>query len=275
MNGTGSLRKMAVVHGNPVEYALRLDDREVPINAALGKRISIHFDGEIYCINCGRKTKKSYSQGHCFPCSQRLASCDMCIVRPNTCHYHEGTCREPDWGDANCMQPHVVYLANSSGLKVGITRRSQIPTRWIDQGAAAALPIVAASTRRIAGLLEVALARHVSDKTDWRRMLRGQPEPVDLAARRDELLDQCAADLGAVQQQFGQDAFAILKDEAALDIAYPVTSYPVKVRSVTLDKLPTIEGALHGIKGQYLILDNAVMNIRRHAGYKIRWQTEN
>ena len=269
MNETGHLRKMAVTLADPVAYGLRLDDATHDLAASIGRRVELRFTGVIHCINCGRKTAKSYNQGYCYPCSQRLARCDMCIVRPNTCHYHEGTCREPDWGEANCMQPHVVYLANSSGLKVGVTRRNQVPTRWIDQGAAAALPIIAVSTRRLAGLIEVVLARQVSDKTDWRRMLRGAPEPCDLPTRRDELLASCAGDLDALKSEFGADAFSPLADEAVVEINYPVTAYPAKVRSLTLDKVPEIASELVGIKGQYLIFEAGVMNVRRHAGYHV------
>ncbi|MEO1034156.1 MAG: DUF2797 domain-containing protein [Pseudomonadota bacterium] len=273
MSNTGNLRKMPVELADPVRYQLLLGETHIDVNPSIGKRVRLEFLGEINCINCGRKTKKSYSQGHCFPCSQRLARCDMCIVRPDTCHYHLGTCREPDWGDANCMQPHVVYLANSSGVKVGITRRSQIPTRWIDQGAAGALPIAAARTRRIAGLIEVALARHVNDKTDWRRMLRGEPEAVDLAAKRDALYEATSDDLDDLNREFGAESLVRLSDHDAVSIRYPVEEYPVKVRSLTLDKVPAIESELVGVKGQYLIFAAGVMNIRRHAGYKIAWHT--
>lgn len=265
----GLVRKMRVGHENPVRYAMRLDDHEVPLNDAIGRDLRMNFAGEINCIACGRSIRKSFSQGHCFPCSQRLASCDLCIVRPETCHFHKGTCREPEWGEANCMQPHVVYLANSSGVKVGITRRTQLPTRWIDQGAAAALPIFSASTRRVSGLVEVAIAAHVSDKTDWRRMLKGEPEPQDLAARRDELLQLCSDRLDEIRDEFGASAFTALSDDDAIDFRYPVLEHPEKVRSLNFDKSATIEGTLQGIKGQYLILDSGVVNMRRHAGYRI------
>lgn len=265
----GLVRKMRVAHESPIRYALRLDDTEVPLNEAIGHDLRMTFGGEINCIACGRATRKSFSQGHCFPCSQRLASCDLCIVRPETCHFHKGTCREPEWGEANCMQPHVVYLANSSGVKVGITRRTQLPTRWIDQGATAALPVFGASTRRISGLIEVAIAAHVSDKTDWRRMLKGDPAPQDLALRRDELLELCRDRLAEIRGEFGADSFTALPDDNAIDFRYPVLKHPEKVRSLNFDKSATIEGTLQGIKGQYLILDSGVVNMRRHSGYRI------
>lgn len=133
----GALSKMtARLESNaPVQYAFRLDDREVAVNPLIGRPLRLEYLGSIFCTHCGRKTKKSFSQGYCYPCFTRLAQCDSCIVSPEKCHYEQGTCREPEWGERFCMTDHVVYLANSSGVKVGITRASQIPTRWIDQGA--------------------------------------------------------------------------------------------------------------------------------------------
>lgn len=264
----GPLRKMRTELSDPVRYALPLGDSEFVLDDALGQALKLRFTGKIECINCSRSIKKSYNQGFCFPCSQRLASCDMCILKPETCHYHLGTCREPEWGEANCLRPHVVYLANSSGLKVGITRLEQVPTRWIDQGAASALPILAASTRRLSGLLEVAIAQHVSDRTDWRAMLKGPPEPRELAVERDRLLAACESELDAIRREFGADSFEILASEVT-DIHYPVREYPIKVRSMNFDKLPEIEGTLLGIKGQYLILEQGVINMRRHGGYHL------
>ncbi len=127
-------------HDSPVSYLLPLDDELIPVNQFIGKALSLTFQGEIHCIECGRKTRKSYNQGYCFPCFKSLASCDMCIMKPETCHYQQGTCRQPEWGETHCFQDHYVYLANSSAIKVGITRGTQIPTRWIDQGASQALP---------------------------------------------------------------------------------------------------------------------------------------
>jgi hypothetical protein len=193
----------------------------------------------------------------------------MCIVKPERCHYDQGTCREPKWGDAHCMQPHVVYLANSSGLKVGITREGQIPTRWIDQGAAAALPIMRVQTRLQSGLVEVALAQHVSDRTDWRAMLRGDPVAQDLAARRDDLLAASEGELARIRHRFGAQALQPLPDADPLELRYPVLQYPDKIRPLNLDKTPVVQGRLQGIKGQYLILDSGVLNVRKFTGYKI------
>ena len=146
---SGSLRKMRAVLSDPVDYFLVLDETEVPLNEILGCNIKLEFHGLIHCIYCGRKTSKSFNQGYCFPCFRKLARCDLCIVSPEKCHYHEGTCREPKWGQENCMTEHVVYLSITSGLKVGITRSTQVPTRWIDQGATQAQPIFIVSKETI------------------------------------------------------------------------------------------------------------------------------
>ena len=265
----GALSKMRAELGEPVAYRLPLGDGELDLAPLVGHTLTLRFEGEIRCSHCGRLTKKSYSQGHCFPCSQRLAACDLCIVRPERCHYHEGTCREPEWGDAHCMQPHFVYLSNTSGLKVGITRAGQIPTRWIDQGATQALPIAEVATRQAAGFVEVALAGHVADKTDWRRMLRGSAEPRDLRAEAERLLGDCAGELEAVRARFGGDAFRLLPEAAPVSLEYPVLAYPDKIRSLNFDRQPEVSGRLLGIKGQYLIFDAGVINVRKFTAYVV------
>ena len=267
---SGILSKMRVSldESGGVLYHARLADDELSLNEAIGKAITITHLGNINCTYCGRKTKKSYSGGYCYPCSQNLAQCDLCIVRPHTCHYHLGTCREPGWGEAHCMQPHIVYLANSSGLKVGITRHTQIPTRWIDQGAQAAIPILQTSSRYLAGLIEKCLSNELSDKTDWRKMLRGEPESVDLVQKRAELLGSVEEAISQAQQKTsGEVTFS---DAKPLHIKYPVLTYPVKVKSYNLDKTPVVEDTLKGIKGQYLIMEEGVINLRKYTGYDIQ-----
>ncbi|MCK5001746.1 MAG: DUF2797 domain-containing protein [Gammaproteobacteria bacterium] len=260
---------MKVELSSPVSYQLIIGDELVNMNDLIGKNISLQYSGEINCIACGRKTNKSYGQGHCYPCFRDLASCDMCIMKPETCHYDAGTCREPEWGEQHCMQAHYVYLANSSGVKVGITRGTQIPTRWIDQGAGQALPIFNVATRLQSGLLEVELKNHVSDRTDWRKMLKGDPEPIDLAEVRDRLVAESSAVIEELKQRFGNDAIEFLPDAEQVEIQYPVENYPEKIKSFNFDKQEKIEGVLLGIKGQYLILDTGVLNIRKFSGYNI------
>ena len=269
----GNLRKMraTLAEDGVARYELPCGEAHVPFNELLGRRIRLAYSGEINCIHCGRKTKKSFNQGYCYPCFKRLAQCDSCIVKPETCHYHAGTCREPEWGEAHCMTDHVVYLANTSGLKVGITRGTQVPTRWIDQGATEALPILRVPDRLSSGLAEAIFARHVADKTAWQRNLKGPGEDIDLAAARDKLLDDCQRELRELEAENGPGAWNLIADVPATPITYPVLEYPVKVRSMTFDKLPDVEGVLKGIKGQYLILDTGVINMRRHAGYRVEF----
>jgi Protein of unknown function (DUF2797) len=275
----GNILKMQTTLGDsakdqPVQYQLPIGDELLAMNERIGQTIQLSYQNEIHCVACGRKTNKSFGQGHCFPCFRSLASCDMCILKPETCHYAEGTCREPEWGEANCFIPHYVYLANSSGIKVGITRGTQMPTRWMDQGAGQALPIFQVANRLQSGLLEVVLKQHVSDRTDWRKMLKGDAQPLDLKSIRDDLIDRCSAEIEALKNEQGMDenGESLIKviDEQVVDIKYPITEYPEKVKSLNFDKQANIEGALMGIKGQYLILDTGVLNIRKFSGYNIQ-----
>lgn len=253
----------------PVYYQMILGEQQIAMNPLIGESIQLTYAGEIRCQNCQRLTKKSYSGGFCFPCSQKLAQCDLCFMKPELCHFAQGTCREPEWGVQVCMQDHIVYLANSSGIKVGITRISQIPTRWLDQGATQALPIFRVSSRYHSGLMEVIFKNYVSDRTDWRKMLRGPAEPIDLGEQRDRLQATCADEIKLLQQQLGEAAITPLTGEKVLEITYPVTQYPQKISSLNFDKTPEIAGKLLGIKGQYLMMDNGVLNIRKFNGYQI------
>lgn len=265
----GNLQKMHTTLASPVVYQLPIGDERVTLNDLIGSPLTLRFVSEINCIHCGRKTSKSFSQGYCYPCFKSLAQCDMCIVKPETCHYHTGTCREPDWAEQHCLQDHYVYLANSSGLKVGITRGSQIPTRWMDQGASSALPIFKARERLVSGRLEVILKQHIADKTDWRKMLKGEPDAVELGQRRDALVDTCRAELQALEKELGSDGFSFLASESPVLIDYPVQAYPEKIKAHNFDKSAEVSGILQGIKGQYLMLDSGVLNIRKFGGYLV------
>ncbi|MCB1841694.1 MAG: DUF2797 domain-containing protein, partial [Halioglobus sp.] len=234
-----------------------------------GRSLRLVYAGEIHCIHCGRKTSKSFNQGYCYPCFKRLAQCDTCIMKPELCHFHLGTCREPEWGATHCMIEHVVYLANTSGIKVGITRGSQVPTRWMDQGATQARPIFRVDSRLHSGLVETLFSRHIADKTNWRTMLKGDAEPCDLESVRRQLMAECAEELAALQQTHGLQAISELVDAPEVSIRYPVLEYPKKVASFNLDKDPLVEGTLIGIKGQYLMFDTGVINMRKYGGYQL------
>ncbi|MEQ9465111.1 MAG: DUF2797 domain-containing protein [Haliea sp.] len=265
----GALRKMKTRLQSPVSYEMVLGEARVPLNALLGQSLQLEFLGAINCIHCDRATSKSFNQGYCYPCFRRLAQCDSCIMSPEKCHYHLGTCREPEWGEANCMIDHFVYLANTSGLKVGITRHSQVPTRWMDQGATQALPIFRVGSRLQSGLVETVFKSHIADKTNWQAMLKGPSAPADLESERQRLMAVCADEIAALQQEHGLQALAVLEQQAVVEIDYPVLEYPLKVTSFNLDKNPLVAGTLLGIKGQYLILDTGVINLRKFGGYQV------
>jgi hypothetical protein len=268
---SGHLAKMQVELDQPVQYFLPLDDHREPLNALLGKKIRLEYLGDIHCTHCGRRSKKSFSQGYCYPCFTKLPQCDTCIMSPEKCHYEQGTCRDPSWGEEFCFTDHYVYLANSSGVKVGITRGSQIPTRWIDQGATQAMPIFRVKSRYQAGLIEDCLREHIADRTHWQKMLKGNSEAVDLEEIRDSIIAQSESGLSAIEQKFGLLAIQRLYHQQIVDINFPVLEFPEKVKSLNFDKQPVVEGVLQGIKGQYLILDTGVINIRKFTAYNVQF----
>lgn len=262
MQGPTRKMKTEFVAGEPVSYALPLGAEDTPLNPRIGKTFKLEFKQAISCIACDRSIKKTFSQGHCYPCFIKLASCDSCIVKPELCHFAQGTCREPDWGEAHCMIPHTVYLANSSALKVGITRGVEPVYRWIDQGATQGLAIRRVATRLDSGKVEVSLKPYVADKTNWRKMLQGTASPLDLRKERDAILAE-RAEGDPANPLLGEP----IDNAETIEIDYPVTEYPTKIVSHNFDKKDVLEGTLLGIKGQYLILDTAVVNIRKYGGY--------
>ena len=270
----GNLAKMQVRLSDPVQYSLPLDETDLALNEYLGKPLRLTHSGIINCIHCGREIKKSFNQGYCFPCFRRLARCDICYVRPEKCHYLAGTCREPEWAKTNCMQAHIVYLSNTSGLKVGITRRNQIPVRWIDQGATQALPIFEVDERYHSGRIETLFKKQISDRTDWRRMLKGNAEPIDLVAQRETLKAHISDELSGLISELGECAIRPMNNVEMVSIAYPVQEYPNTVKALNFDKTASVSGLLRGIKGQYMILDTGVLNIRKFAGYRVNFEAE-
>ena len=167
------------------------------------------------------------------------------------------------------MQDHIVYLANSSGVKGGITRATQVPTRWIDQGATQALPIIRVRNRFQSGVLEVLFKQHVSDKTNWRDMLKGVATPLDLNVKATEILKQFGSEVDEIKERYNPFGVSVLNGIEMVDISYPVTRYPDKITSYNFDKEPIIEDKLLGIKGQYLIFEGGVINLRKFSGYEV------
>ena len=262
MEQTGQIRKMATEIGDPIQYWLPMGEERVGMNQFIGQEISFQYDGLITCVICGRKTKKSYNQGFCYPCMLNAPEASECIIKPELCQGHLGGGRDPEWELEHHVQPHFVYLALSSAVKVGITRETQVPTRWIDQGASQAILLAKTPNRYLCGALEVSLKQHFTDRTNWRKMLKNEVlENVNLAEVKADLKPKI------------EDSFQeyLTDDEEVIDLMYPVEAYPEKVKSVGFDKLPEIKGRLQGIKGQYLLLDeNRVLNMRKHTGYHIK-----
>lgn len=258
----GTLRKMRSKLSEKVEYWLPIGDEELKISDLLGENIHLQFTGNIYCISCGRKTKKSFAQGFCFPCFRDSPHNSECIIRPELCKGHLGEGRDPEWEEQNHNQPHVVYLAVSSGLKVGVTRKTQLATRWIDQGAWKAMKLAETTNRYEAGVIEVLLKQHIADKTPWQKMLKNEiAEHLDLKAERKKIVENFLQDHA--------DKISIEEEISTID--YPVLQYPQKVKSHNLDKDTVFQGRLNGIKGQYLLLEEgSVINIRKYAGYEVR-----
>lgn len=252
---------MKVEFGSPVAYRLQLGDELINMNELIGNEISLSFEGKITCTVCGRTTKKAFGQGFCYPCFANAPENSECIIRPELCQAHEGGGRDPEWEKTHHAQDHYVYLAASSAIKVGVTRGDQIPTRWIDQGASKAIRFALVPYRQLAGQIEVALKAHLTDRTDWRKMLKNEVNmDLDLLAEKNKLGDILDADL----------AQYITDEDEVVEIDFPVDSYPIKVKSVGFDKLPIIEGKISGIKGQYLLFsDDRVLNMRKHSGYHV------
>ncbi len=254
-------------------YHLPIGEHSINLTELIGQNITLIHTGNIYCSNCSKKTKKSYSQGHCYVCMKKLARCDMCMMKPETCHFDQGTCREPEWAEDVCMSDHYVYLSNTSSIKVGITRHTQIPTRWIDQGATQALPIFRVSNRKLSGLIEIELAKQIADKTNWRALLKGNAADIDLKQRAAELIPTINEQLTVLKKTFGDDSIEQL-DNDVINIDYDVTEFPTKIISHNFDKQPEVMGTLLGIKGQYLIFDTGVINIRKFGSYEVTVSTE-
>lgn len=256
MRYEGVLRKMKTQIGEPIQYFLDFPEDIVNINQLLDKNIQIRFL-KYCCLNCELE-KKIYRQGFCYDCFFKLPQAADWVIRPELSKAHEGIeDRDLEYEKQMQLQPHIVYLANSSSVKVGVTRKSQVPTRWIDQGAHEAIEIVEVPNRYLAGITELALKDHVSDKTNWRTMLRNEIDDEDLEEWREKLKE-------FIPEETKQYFIANRKET---HMAFPVLQYPEKISSLNLIKTPVYEGKLKGIKGQYLIFeDGTVFNVRSNEG---------
>ncbi|WP_373519626.1 DUF2797 domain-containing protein [Pricia sp.] len=259
MQYEGVLRKMRTEIGHPIQYYMLFEDDFLNVNQVLDKSLTIRFI-KYQCLNCG-EDRPIYRQGFCKNCFFDIPSAGDWIMRPelSTAHLDKED-RDLDYEKKVQLQPHIVYLANSSNIKVGVTRKSQVPTRWIDQGAHEAIEIVETPNRYLAGITEVALKDHVGDKTNWRKMLTNQVDDKDLVEWRNKLKTYIPDE--------AIDYFIASNSETNLE--YPVIRYPEKVKSLNLDKTPEYSGVLKGIKGQYFIFeDDIVFNVRGSEGYYV------
>lgn len=260
MNYQGTLSKMQTEFGNPIQYYLVFENSFLNLNQLLGKPMEIEFQG-YQCLNCG-KAKKIFRQGFCYDCFMSSPAVGDWIMKPELSTAHlDIEDRDLEYEKRVQLQPHVVYLALSSEVKVGVTRKTQVPTRWIDQGAVQAIPIVEVPNRYLAGITEVALKNHFADKTNWQKMLKNEVPNMDLIAERNKVFDWLPTEV--------KDYFP--KEEKIIQLDFPVLQYPKKVTSLNLDKTPNFSGTLTGIKGQYLLFeDGTVFNVRTYEGYVVK-----
>ncbi len=259
----GNLLKMkSALEGPKVVYTLWLNGNPVEMNSLLGKQIRFVFQGQINCVVCGKTTRKSFGQGFCYQCFTTAPEAEECVLRPQLCKAQLGIARDINWAQKHCLQPHYVYLAYTGDLKVGVTRQSQIPTRWIDQGASSAIKLCQTPNRHIAGIIETYLMQFYKDKTLWRKMVTNQHQASspDLAGAKKKAINLLPGEL----QQYA------LADDALFSVQYPVLQWPQNPLQLNLDKDPKIEGTLNGIKGQYLFFDRErIFNVRRFSGYLV------
>jgi len=263
MKTTGTLLKMKTVQDVPVRYILPIGNETIDLNTCIGKHVRIQYLGEIYCIACGVLTYKSFGQGYCYKCFTTLPENEECVLSPEKCRAHEGIARDMAYAEDHCLKPQYVYLAVSSDMKVGVTRESQIPTRWIDQGATYAIKLAKTPNRYLAGVIEVELKKHLPDKTNWRKMLKNEVnENVDLLREKERIASLLPEDL----RQY------IVSENEVTTLYYPALGFPQKPDSLDFLKNNVVEGILIAIKGQYLIFNSGMaVNIRKHNGFKVEF----
>jgi hypothetical protein len=256
----GVLKKMLTELNDVVHYYLDFDNDFLNLNQLMDREIKISFDG-YQCMCCG-KEKKIFRQGFCYDCFYESAQVGDWIMRPELSKAHLGIAdRDLEYEKQVQLQPHIVYLALSSNVKVGVTRKTQVPTRWIDQGATKAIEIVEVPNRYLAGITELALKEYVSDKTSWQKMLKNEVLAADLIEEREKLKTHIPKEA---------QPYFLENNSKITEIEYPVMKYPSKIKTLNLDKTPMYSGKLKGVKGQYLLFDDAtVFNVRNSEGYKV------
>ena len=259
------LKKLEVKKNNPIFYFLNSKNISIELNQLLGSKLIIENTGEKYCLHCGKKTKKLYGQGYCYKCFIKIPQADPCVIYPEKCQAHLGISRDMEWSKTHCLIEHYVYLAFTNHLKVGVTRKTQIPSRWIDQGAIKAIKILKTPYRQLAGIIEIELKKHYRDKTFWKKMLQTNEIPsIDFLQAKRNLIS-------ILKNEYKK---YIELDNTIYTFHYPILTLPKKIYSINLEKIKHIEGTLVAVKGQYLIFDTgAVINIRKHSGFLVKIYT--
>ena len=257
-NFTGQISKLNSQLSEPIEYFLPIGDKVIPINNYINCEFEINFTGDIFCINCNKKINKTFMQGYCYPCFLQSPQTSDCIFKPYLCRAHEGESRDIKWSEKNCLTTTYVYLSITSNLKVGVTRSSHIPSRWIDQGAHFAIKLAKCPNRYFAGMIEIEISNHISDRTQWRKMIQGEYADINLLDEKNRLLNSLKEDYKIYKSN----------DNQIINFKYPGKQNPEKIKSINMDKLKFFKGILTGIKGQYLIFNNEyVLNVRKYTGY--------
>ena len=257
-NFTGKISKLNSQLLQPIEYFLPIGDQIIPINNYINSEFEIDFTNNIFCINCNKKIKKTFMQGYCYPCFLTIPQTSDCIFKPHLCRAHKGESRDMKWSKKNCLTTTYVYLSITSNLKVGVTRESHIPSRWIDQGAHHAIKLAKCPNRYIAGMIELEISKHISDRTQWRKMIQGVYDVMDLLDEKKKLIKSLS------------EKYKIYKstNDTIVSFQYPNQNKPEKIKSINMDKTNSFAGKLTGIKGQYMIFDNEyVLNVRKYTGY--------
>ena len=252
------LKKMHSIFNDPIDYLISINGIEYKLNDYIGKHMTIEWQKKVVC-HCGKEFSKFYRASFCYKCYWNSPLASQSIFKPELCTAHLGVEeRDLEFEKKLQLADHYVYLANSSGLKVGITRATQVPTRWIDQGASQAIILALVPNRRFSGDIEVVLKEYVKDKTNWRKMLSSEPDQLNLKEIKKDLITKVPNDY----QKY------IYTDDSITNISFPVIKYPLKIKTLKLEKTNLIKGTINGIKGQYIFLDNdRVFNVRSHEGF--------
>lgn len=264
MEFTSTLEKMPawLEAENKATYLLKADQDFIQVQRLLGRQITIEFENEKYCSNCGNRFEQLFRMGFCQNCFFTAPEAGESIIRPELSRAHlDIEDRDLAFEKSYQLQPHIVYLANSGALKVGVTREAQRPVRWIDQGASAAIVLAETENRYQAGQIEVAMKAYLGDKTPWQKMLKNEVPEIDLVAEKHQLKSKLEGELAAFYSE----------DDRVQNIEYPVLEYPTKVKSLNLDKTNSFSGVLKGVRGQYLIFEGGIVfNVRANTGYRIK-----